>query len=331
MIDPVGLIGGTPRSGTTLVRNMLDSHPELALPDESYFMSQVWQELRRERRLDDIPRALALVAGNPSFHRWEWRWSWLVDEIGDGVVTAYPDLLRALFSAYARGHGKVHSADKTTDNVVHAPRLARWFPTSRIVHVMRDPRSVAMSLTLQHWHTGGLAAAGVVWRNHVLAYRRFAAENPTRCHEVRYERLIVDPEAELRHLCSFLDVDFSPRMLDHTRSRTLLKDAHHDRSRSEIRSGARRWWIEMSDDEISAVELGAGKLMDEVGYLRRTRPTPAAVTELLRFKARGRIEQRLAAAARQAERRRITPESDAAPVPLTATDVAQLEDELARA
>src|SRR4051812_8879868 len=113
---------GCSRSGTTLVRAMLDAHPLVAVPPESHFA--LAPDVRGLRRALSRERWFAL---------WE-------IEAPDLRGLDVADAVRALFAAYAERQGKPRYADKTPHYVSHLPLFAERFPEARFVHVIRDGR-----------------------------------------------------------------------------------------------------------------------------------------------------------------------------------------------
>jgi hypothetical protein len=264
--DPVLFIGGAPRSGTTLLRNMVAAHPDLAVPDESYFIRTVWAELVRRRCPDDLELAWDLIRRERFFKQWKLDPARVDEMLAAHPPDTYPDLIRVLFAAHAASVGKPLSADKTPSHAHNFDWLAARFPGTRFVHVLRDVREVCTSLSVQPWHHGGIAEAAWEWMSDVRRARRAVVGLTNRFIEVRYEDLVARPEAELRRLCEFAEIPFSEAMLDYPRSAHLLLDGHHTRSRGLPQPGARYWQDELEPDDIALIELIAGRTMDEVGY-----------------------------------------------------------------
>jgi len=264
--DPVLFIGGAPRSGTTLLRNMVGSHPQLAVPDESYFIRLVWRRLVRLGRTDDLDLAWQLIRQERFFKQWKLAPARVEETLAAHPPATYPDLIRVLFAAHAASVGKPLSADKTPSHVHHFDWYSERFPTSRFVNVLRDPREACMSLSVQPWHRGGIAEAAWEWMNDVRIARRAVVGLTSRYLEVRYEDLVRRSEYELRRLCDFAGLPFAEEMLDYPGSQHLLLDAHHTHSRGDLRVGLRRWQDELLPDDVALIEHIAGPLMDEVGY-----------------------------------------------------------------
>jgi hypothetical protein len=285
--DPVLFIGGTPRSGTTLLRNMLNTHRLVAVPDEGAFIGRVFQVLHARGQTNDLNLAWEEIRRDPFFVRWR-----LPEHAVRAVLAEYPpasysDLIRGLFHAFAASRGKPLSADKTPRNALMFRLLADMFPRSHFVHVLRDPREVVMSLVLQHWNTGDVAGAAIGWRRHVSRARDAARELGDRVLTLRYENLVSRPDQELRRVCALAGMQFDPAMLEYPDADDLLSDAPHAWARRPPRAGLRRWQVEMTRDDIALIELILCDLMDHLGFERvLERPTRRALLEWSRFRAR---------------------------------------------
>jgi hypothetical protein len=239
---------GCSRSGTTLLRAMLDSHPELAVPPESHFaLARSARSLRRALRRE------------PWFALWE-------IAAPDVRRLDCADAVRALFAAYAATRRKPRYADKTPHYVSHLPRLAARFPEARFVHVVRDGRDVALSLLEVPWGPDTIEEAALHWRRRVLEGR--AAGLPTdRYRELRYEALVADPERELRALAPWLELDYDAAMLAYPHhSLTVPRPEHHRRLGLAPTPGLRDWRREMAPEDAACFEAVAGDALAELGY-----------------------------------------------------------------
>lgn len=280
--DPILFLGGVERSGTTLLRNMLDAHPLLAVPRESYFVIDVYAALQEAGRIDDVELAWDMIRHHAFFVAWELGEEPVVSMMKRHPPGSYADLVRVIFAAYAESEGKPFSADKTPVNALKFRLLAQLFPNSRFVHVVRDPREVCMSLTVQFWHRHGISAAATRWAITVRDALRARENLEGRLQEVRYERLIADPERELSVLCSFAGLSFDSAMLRYGNSASLPSGTHHTRSRLAPSTGARRWQDWMSAQDIGVIECRCARQMAALGYQRvMTRPPARAAASAL--------------------------------------------------
>jgi hypothetical protein len=240
---------GCSRSGTTLLRAMLDGHRELAVPPESHFALA--------RSVRSLRRALAR---DPWFALWE-------IDAPDLRGLDCADAVRALFAAYAAARGKPRYADKTPHYVSHLPRLAARFLEARFVHVVRDGRDVALSLLQVPWGPDTVEEAALHWRRRVLEGR--AAGLPAdRYREVRYEALVADPERELRALAAWLELEYDAAMLAYPgRPLRVPYPEHHRGLALAPTPELRDWRREMAPEDVARFEAVAGDALAELGYL----------------------------------------------------------------
>jgi len=137
---PPLIILGVRRSGTTLFRVMLDRHPEVAIPDESYFVPQLADRHRGaidvEGFVDDLRRLPTLG-----------EWGVSADEVRARLRPGMPvgEAIAAVYEAYAAQRGKSRWGDKTPLYMQYLGLLDRLFPDAVYLHLVRDGRDAAVS------------------------------------------------------------------------------------------------------------------------------------------------------------------------------------------
>lgn len=193
---------GCPRSGTTLVRLILDAHPNISCGPETHILLDV------SKATDERFRRLA------EFGETEARWH-------ERVAT----LFGGFQSDYARRRGRGRWADKTPQYVFCLDFIVACFPDAQIIHVVRDGLDVTAS-QLAKWGWGvALRCAAGDWVRAVEAGRRWGAKaGAARYHELRYEELVGSPEPVLRRLTDFLGEPWHPGLL-------AYHQAQHDGNR----------------------------------------------------------------------------------------------------
>lgn len=276
MPEPFPFIVGNPRSGTTLLRALLDSHPRLAVPPESYFVVTL-AHLRELYERDDGLAVESLTADllqHRRFKRWDLPERALREALDRSAPTSYADAIRTVYALYAERHGKSRYADKTPKYVEDLHLLTELFPEALFVHIVRDGRDVALSYLEVDWGPNSMIEAARRWRHRVeLGREAGAALGPERYMEVRYEDLVADPERELREVCRFISVEFEPAMFEYTdRAEDFIAphfhpEAHQGMTRPPT-AGMRDWRTQMEPGEVAKFELVAGPLLEELGYER---------------------------------------------------------------
>ncbi|MBD2896277.1 hypothetical protein amrb99_52230 [Actinomadura sp. RB99] len=297
---PIFVIG-CPRSGTTLLRLMLHSHPRIALPIETRFVLPAYAARAQFGDLADSRNRRALADWLTTRPATRFRDLGLDPRaITEEIVAAPPTLgsaLAVVFRAYARLHGKVRWGDKRPSYIRHAGALLRMFPDAQFVHLVRDGRDCVASLKEMPWYDQDLNHAVSVWREAIDTGRRLAARlGPDAFYELQYERLVADPADELPRLCEFLGEDYHPAM---TAPQSLAQrivppqKTWHDLTRDAVTCTRVGSWAQRLDAwEISLAEAAFGERLAEYGYEPSGLPKPPAA-RLARF-ARTAAHRRMA-------------------------------------
>ena len=269
------LVLGVRRSGTTLLRVMLDRNPELAVPDESYFVPQL---ARRHRGPVDVDAFLDDLRRLPTLVEWEVSADAVAPRLRPGMTTG--EAIGAVFATYAAERGKARWGDKTPLYMQYLPLLERLFPDARFVHLVRDGRDAALSflsvpagIMTEGWgHPRDAAGFACQWATEVRAARALGRRVGTaRYLEVRYEALVAEPEAELRRICAFVGLAYDEAMLDYAGKTESARKEHQQRLNEPPRVGVRDWRTEMAPADVAAFEAVAGDLLHELGYEATTR------------------------------------------------------------
>jgi len=266
---PPLLILGVRRSGTTLLRVMLDRHSELAVPDESYFVPQLAdRHLRRvdpDAFVDDLRRLNTLAEWDVPLNKVRARLSPAMP-IGAAIATVY--------AVYAEEQGKRRWGDKTPMYMQNLRLLEKLFPDALFVHLIRDGRDAALSflelpagLVTKTWmHPRTPAEFACQWRTEVAAARRLGQRIGSRYLEVRYEELVGDVEGVLRRICDFAWLGYEPAMADYAGNVDVSAKPHQQRLREPPTKGVRDWHKQMSRADVAAFEHVAGDLLRKLGY-----------------------------------------------------------------
>ena len=224
-LRPVFIVG-LPRSGTTLLEQMIASHPGAHGAGE----------------LEDMSRlALELL---PSIH----------DTAGDPAKEAEmrPDDVRAVGEAYLRAlHQRAPGAervvDKTPMNVLHMGLIAAALPNARFIHCRRDPMDACLSMYTLHFRGNypfayDLENLGIYWRLFSDLMAHWRAVLPVPILEVDYETLVEDPEATMRGVLAFCDLPWDPQCLAFHGDGRLVRTSSFAQVRQPIYRSAVGGW-----------------------------------------------------------------------------------------
>lgn len=264
------LIGGCPRSGTTLLGAMLGRGPDVVTVPEAEFK---WGLLPAaatagETRIDRAAATRYLA------REWRFRlWDVPLDDLaGLPDQTPYGVFLDRLVTAHGRAVGKPSAAtwvDHTPLNIKYARTLARLLPEARFVHLVRDGRGVAASVLPLDWGPSTVREAARWWATHVaMGLAAAAALGPGVVHTVRYEDLVREGADTLRDLCDALDLPFDDDMLSTRDYRVprYTRGQHGLVARPPDPARADGWRGQLARRQVEEFEHVTGELLDYLGY-----------------------------------------------------------------
>ena len=288
---PAPFVVGVARSGTTLLRLMLDAHPELAIPPETHFIPKLAKALEETPAESDAERRHRAHMLITDHRRWP-DFGLDADELGERFEAAEPfdagAAMRAFYGLYAERHGKSRWGDKSPSYVRRMRRVHAVLPEARFVHLIRDGRDVALSQLEVHHGADEVTEAAADWVAGIEKARR-ASRRLDGYLELRYEDLVSAPEPLLRRVCELVELDFDPAMLDYHRDaeermaetiREFDRGAgggtaisaeqraaqHANVSKPPQRERAGRWRRDMTPEQVAAFEAEAGPLLRDLGY-----------------------------------------------------------------
>ena len=267
---------GSGRCGSTLLRAILQAHPDVHIPPENALVFA----LRSYRRFSRLPWSvlLRIVLTEFEFHP-QW------DMFQLPLAPLFRELapwprerrnLAAVLDALYRAHAKAYKpsairwGDKTpAANTFLLPTLEAVFPDLRAIHLVRDGRDVVASFTKLAPHS--FSAWARHWVQSVQAARSFGARHPAQCLEIRYEDLVSAPERTLRSVTAFLDLGFDERMLRHSDSDQWLGDVDRVFYLKEARqpihdASVGRWRKDLSGKQIAELDRVLGPTLAALGY-----------------------------------------------------------------
>jgi hypothetical protein len=195
--NPIFIIG-LHRSGTSLVRRILNSHTHVACPPETFFLSHFAAMVKDGNTMGGFE---GLGFDKADVNAEIGRWAAFYHE------------------AYRLAQGKRRWADKTPQYVAILPELRQIFgPLSRFVIIWRHPMDIVYSQSTRGWRFGEYHTD--VWLNNAYYVRdgigkivEFVKTHPEVCHVLYYELLVSEPERKLRELMTFLNEPWEPGVM----------------------------------------------------------------------------------------------------------------------
>ena len=267
---------GAARSGTTLLRLMLNRHPRLAIPPESHFLIPLLRELPVDRLLSpaEIRRTAEIIIRHPRFATWHVPANVLVESFGRKERSYLRELIDWCFRLEISRSGKPRWGDKTPRYYECWEQVVSLFPEAKLIHLIRDGRDVSASLRRVGWHGRTEFERAQYWSSRVsMAHQALRRLGPETCMIVRYEDLVLNSEPVLKDICMFLEEEFAPTML------RFFEDAeehvpdfdgpvHPKINRPPAKGDVQRWRRESTWLRVLLFESIAGRALDQARYRR---------------------------------------------------------------
>lgn len=276
--SPIFIVGAN-RSGTTLLRLVLNAHSRIAIPDELiYFDSylagipiELWREpdltpdayeafvdrflgekCRPLDELDKAPVKEEILAGRSDFRR----------------------PYRLALEAWARHYDKERWGEKTPGNLFYADVIVDMFPEAHFLHVVRDPRAGVASMQEVSFFPDDVIFNALSRRKHDRTGRSLLERHVPSSQRmtIQYEELVRDPEFTTKSVCRFLGEPFEPRMLRfHEDAERYMKDDARERYNAAATSPITddrvdTWKTRLTGQQIAVVEHLCHQTLNEFGY-----------------------------------------------------------------
>jgi hypothetical protein len=273
---------GCPRSGTTLLYDMLISSGRFAdYQVETRIFDKATPPFGNLRSKRNRERLLAAWLESDYFQRSGLEAGGFRKEVMAECRNA-GDFLRIVMEGIARRQGVERWAEKTPANLLYIPQIKRTIPDALIVHILRDGRDVAASMSRMQWGDTFLwdrrhrvIVCGLYWQWLVQKGRKYGRQLGPDYLEVHYEDLVRQPKDTLATLGKFIHCDLNyDNILQNAvgvvgRPNTSFKDEVRNGSFSPI--GRRK---KFSEQEERRIEGALGATLRELGYETNTSYTP---------------------------------------------------------
>lgn len=256
-VSPI-IIAGAPRTGSTLLRTMLDNHPSIWIGPENGVFQEGGSNLSGMVACTGLSQNVIR-----ELHR---------------KSTCLGEFIDALMACGLQEARKSRWGIKSPSIVLNMSNVFRYFPKTQFVHILRDGRDVICSLRdhpKYHLVNGIRQETGIVnpWEHCISRWRESTREglqwrSDPRYYEVKYEDLIVDPAFTLRSLLQWLGHDFDESILDfYTRETNEGIDTPHPGVKKPVYgSTIGRWKQDLPADALRLLTDNDYRLISECGY-----------------------------------------------------------------
>ncbi len=267
----------TERSGSNLITKMFNSHPLVCGPSPCHLVESIVEQLWRYGDLTEDENWGRLVVDSADIFNTklgEWQTTITADELQQNVTPrSFAAIVRYIYHKEADTQQKSTLFIKERRIYRYAPFLLTTFPHARYVYLVRDPRDMALSWQHARWRPGGLKNGSTVWQadqaGSIQLYSWLQAQNQAML--VRYEDLLQWPMVELKRLCRFLDLPYTPEMMAFHRDPLTHKNSYANSAWDNLRQplltqNFGKYKTVLSKTEIQYIETICREEMEFLGY-----------------------------------------------------------------
>jgi hypothetical protein len=315
-LRPVFVVGN-PRSGTTLVQQILTAHKEFWTAPETRLLSRVLPQFpgwrTRSLRPDEVPVALSTLEKRSSIVFSDVARARLLAWAEAGTLYPAHVIVETMFAAKPADSDATRWLEKTPAHVHDLPLIWRMFPDATVINVVRDPRDSSSSRRRFTSRADGLskqlAAKRLAeqWLSSVASFE--AHRDDPRMLLVRYEDIVTDPDQALAKMAAHVGITPDPTALSRFGEEFTKVTNQYDRELRALNSVTtivdRRgvWKNRMTPQEAAIIELLCGETMQRYDYIPDTAPQPELLRRLNSRIALRRLRKRVSKNVRRAARK----------------------------
>ncbi|MFH1045362.1 MAG: sulfotransferase [Candidatus Omnitrophota bacterium] len=273
--SPIFILG-TERSGTNLLRLILNSHPNIAIPHPPHIMKNffklepLYSDLSKDA---NFKRLIQDVVTMVQLHPYPWGIKIDKDKIFRDIQERnLINIYFAIYDQYLESAHKKRWGCKSTFMIYHVALTRHYYPTAKFIYMVRDGRDVAVSAKKSIFNrynvyfTAGLwkkeQGIGIYWLNKLSKNDIFL---------IKYEDLLNKPEETVRSLCSFLNESYQENMLnffntEEAQKSSSLSAAWKNTASPIIKNNFEKFKNELREDEVNLFEAIAAPELDYFSY-----------------------------------------------------------------
>ncbi|MGJ8592082.1 MAG: sulfotransferase family protein [Aquaticitalea sp.] len=280
---------GNPRSGTTLLRLMLDAHPDITVPPECGFIVWFFDTYKNvdfsENPIEKIDSFVESLKTAKKIESWSLDFEHLKKYLQSQNFSNYSEIVNGVYEFYAISHQKQIQfwGDKNNYYLNHIPTLRMIFPNAKFIHIIRDGRDVACSYkelnskNIDSEYAPKLAndisEISKEWQsnNHKIVNDLESLIKPENSCAIRYEDLVVDSKNELKRICKFLEIDFNLTMLEYHKISKTYEPKEYLQWKSNTKKSPQsdsinRYLKDLTKLEINAFNSHAHQMLTKFDY-----------------------------------------------------------------
>lgn len=251
---------GVGRSGTTLLRAIMNAHRQVAVAPEAKFVADMLKITRRYQNKNtfDSQKFVADLSRSEYFAYWH------IDEqeLSSCVeyATSIQNAFELLYQLYGTKQNKHFVLDKSPNNVLEIKLIKKAWPNARFIHIIRDGRDVAISSLQAGWQIKSLQDSIANWAIRIgRCERSLSLLQKNDYIEVYYEDLLRDPKAVVTSICDWIGIEYEPTMLEHPSGKNIgfmetVKNPHIHKNLSKPIKVSNSHWQQLPAKKLKTLE-----------------------------------------------------------------------------
>ncbi|AFY68566.1 sulfotransferase [Thalassoporum mexicanum PCC 7367] len=211
------------RSGTTLLRSILNATEQIYIPYESDFIARVYPYYHDQTTFSEVDyrQIIKLFYETTEVAGWEMAADFILESLIQAAPQSFADVNSVIYSAYLQANGLTQFAYGIKSPVLIASldRVFATYPAAKLVHIVRDGRDVCLSYQQVHLKSRvkfgpkGLVANALYWIDGLRRVAEFKRQDQEiEAIELRYEDMLREPDLTFKQLCDFLEIDYRSQM-----------------------------------------------------------------------------------------------------------------------
>lgn len=274
---------GQPRSGTTLLRTVLDAHPQLKVPLESAFILNMYSQFKNKKWTKKTKlQFIEILKPQRKVSAWQLDWDDVTKTFFEREIHSYQQAVLILYEKFYSIFPKeelIYYGDKNPPYSFQGffiKKLMQIFPEAKFIHLIRDYRANANSVKKFDFSAPEVSLITTRWKNSLKQIIKIKKKYPEKWHTVMYETFVDNPLEELKKIENFLGINHHPEALEYYKYEKEAFESFknvgdykkiHANLFSPISNAYKdSWKTKLSKKEIKVCDTVAGKWGKVVGY-----------------------------------------------------------------
>lgn len=281
---PIFFILGRPRSGTTLLRTILDAHPNINIPLETPFIFTLFPKYKKIKYWDK-KQLLLLYKDLSTYIKFDYlqidKEKLLSDLLSGEGENTFQNFVKLIYSNYTSVYKKEKIkllGDKNPLYSIYPDKIFKIFPDAKYIFLTRDYRDHIISIKKIDFESHFPALLAYKWRLAVKKTLQLSKKYPEQFFHLRYEDLVSNPEMYVKEICDFLGLTYTAEVLNFYQQKDKMIelyteediDKYHSSLYKPIKSDKTGIWeTQLTKKQIKMADSVVGKYAEIMGYQRR--------------------------------------------------------------